>query len=150
MRRIDSLVGKEGHVNTINPHTGEHCAKKFYNVRKTREHTKVITLVLESGDELKLTPEHLVLTNRGWVEAHDLSLDADKIVSLDKNISIVDKGYCNTCYDVYNMEVEDTHCFAVTNSKIIVHNCMDAMRYGSQYLNEKHSIADVGRNIGLQ
>lgn len=30
--------------------------------------------------------------------------------------------------DVYNMEVEDNHNFAV-NGGIIVHNCMDAQRY---------------------
>ena len=29
---------------------------------------------------------------------------------------------------VYNMEVENTHCFAV-NGGIIVHNCEDATRY---------------------
>ena len=28
---------------------------------------------------------------------------------------------------VYNMEVEDVHCYPVTNSDIIVHNC-DALR----------------------
>lgn len=28
---------------------------------------------------------------------------------------------------VYNMEVDDTHCFAVNG--LIVHNCMDAARY---------------------
>lgn len=31
--------------------------------------------------------------------------------------------------DVYNMEVETTHDFAVANG-IIVHNCYDEMRYG--------------------
>ena len=31
--------------------------------------------------------------------------------------------------DVYNMEVEDTHDFAVGNG-IIAHNCYDAWRYG--------------------
>ena len=30
--------------------------------------------------------------------------------------------------DVYNMEVDDNHNFAV-NGGLIVHNCMDAMRY---------------------
>lgn len=30
--------------------------------------------------------------------------------------------------DVYNMEVEDTHDFAVENG-VIVHNCFDTMRY---------------------
>lgn len=32
------------------------------------------------------------------------------------------------CADVYNMEVEDTHDFAV-ESGIIVHNCYDELRY---------------------
>ena len=30
--------------------------------------------------------------------------------------------------DVYNMEVEGTHCFAV-NGGLIVHNCVDSLRY---------------------
>lgn len=29
---------------------------------------------------------------------------------------------------VYNMEVDETHCFAV-NGGLIVHNCMDDIRY---------------------
>ena len=32
------------------------------------------------------------------------------------------------CEDVYNMEVADNHNFAV-NGGLIVHNCMDALRY---------------------
>ena len=36
--------------------------------------------------------------------------------------------------DVYNMEVEDTHCFAV-NGGLIVHNCMDSTRYFVQTMN---------------
>lgn len=38
--------------------------------------------------------------------------------------SIEDDGY----EDVYNMEVDDVHNFAV-NGGYIVHNCMDSMRY---------------------
>jgi hypothetical protein len=30
--------------------------------------------------------------------------------------------------DVYNLEVEETHCFAV-NGGLIVHNCIDSLRY---------------------
>ena len=30
--------------------------------------------------------------------------------------------------DVYNMEVDGTHCFAV-NGGLVVHNCIDAVRY---------------------
>lgn len=38
--------------------------------------------------------------------------------------SVVLDGY----EDVYNMEVEDNHNFAV-NGGLIVHNCMDSIRY---------------------
>ena len=34
----------------------------------------------------------------------------------------------NGVADVYNLEVEDNHNFSVNNG-LIVHNCMDAMRY---------------------
>jgi hypothetical protein len=34
--------------------------------------------------------------------------------------------------DVYNLEVEDTHAFAV-NGGLIVHNCGDATRYRLSY-----------------
>lgn len=43
--------------------------------------------------------------------------------------------------DVYNMEVCGTHNFAV-NGGIIVHNCMDAMRY---FCKTKHIIRKVLR-----
>lgn len=40
--------------------------------------------------------------------------------------------------DVYNLEVADTHCFSV-NGGIVVHNCMDALRYFTQtiYVDER-------------
>lgn len=33
--------------------------------------------------------------------------------------------------DVYNLEVEGTHCFAV-NGGLVVHNCIDAIRYAAE------------------
>lgn len=51
--------------------------------------------------------------------------------------------------DVYNMEVEDVHCFAVTESDIIIHNCVDALRYGCMKLKDKSKITDATRNLGL-
>ena len=50
--------------------------------------------------------------------------------------------------DVYNMEVEDVHCFAVSKSNIIVHNC-DAMRYGLMYLKDKNDISGATLNVGV-
>lgn len=37
---------------------------------------------------------------------------------------------------VYNMYVENVHCFAITKSNIISHNC-DAMRYACKYYHNK-------------
>jgi hypothetical protein len=46
--------------------------------------------------------------------------------------------------DVYNMEVEDNHNFAV-NGGLIVHNCMDSMRY---FVMTMH-VARVKRNQNM-
>ena len=43
---------------------------------------------------------------------------------------------------VYNMEVEDTHCFAVNNG-IIVHNCEDATRYLCKTLMTPRRLATI-------
>lgn len=59
-----------------------------------------------------------------------------------KNISKVPNA------DVYNMEVEDVHCFAVSKSNVIVHNC-DAMRYGLMYLKDKNDISGATLNVGV-
>ena len=50
--------------------------------------------------------------------------------------------------DVYNMEVEDVHCFSVSKSNVIVHNC-DAMRYGLMYLKDKNDISGATLNVGV-
>ena len=84
MIRIDNLVGKDGYVHTVDPVTKELCTKRFYNVRKTRENAKIITIELDSGDKIDLTPDHLVLTNnRGWVEAESLTIDDDIVTAID-------------------------------------------------------------------
>lgn len=43
-------------------------------------------------------------------------------------IAGIEKIELDGCEDVYNMEVADNHNFAV-NGGLIVHNCMDALRY---------------------
>ena len=48
---------------------------------------------------------------------------------------------------VYNMEVDDVHCYPVTESDIIVHNC-DAARYMCMRLKDKHNVANVTRKVG--
>ena len=79
-KRIDTLVGQEGKVWTIDDE-GNKCLKKFSNVRKTQENAKVIKITFENGDSMVLTPDHLVLTQDGWKEAMNIDYE-DEIVTI--------------------------------------------------------------------
>ena len=48
---------------------------------------------------------------------------------------------------VYNMEVDETHCFAV-NGGLIVHNCMDSTRY---FVNTimRHKVREDGKKPSI-
>lgn len=48
---------------------------------KTRKNAKLLKIKLKDGKELKLTPDHKVFTDKGWIEAKDLTKD-HKIMSL--------------------------------------------------------------------
>ena len=146
---IRDLVGKEGYVLTINPDTGEMVFKSFFDVRRTRLNAEIIRLELESGDYVDLTKDHKVLTTNGWKEAGRLTL-GDYVTILSKTETALPVGQIRKMSnaDVYNMEVEDVHCFAVSKSNIIVHNC-DAMRYGLMYLKDKNDISGAALNVGV-
>lgn len=48
---------------------------------KTKDDTEILQLTTKSGKKIKLTPDHQVYTQRGWVEAGDLK-KCDKILSI--------------------------------------------------------------------
>ena len=50
--------------------------------------------------------------------------------------------------DVYNMEVEDVHCYLATKSNIVLHNC-DALRYSIVNMSERNSISGAACKLGL-
>lgn len=80
---IKDLVGTEGSIETINPITKEKCIKRYFNVCKTQENAKIIKLEFENGEIIQLTSNHPVLTDRGWVEAGNLTLEDNVISALD-------------------------------------------------------------------
>jgi ribonucleoside-diphosphate reductase alpha chain len=47
---------------------------------KTKDNAKILQITTKSGKKIKLTPDHRVYTQRGWVEAGDLTKE-DKILS---------------------------------------------------------------------
>lgn len=138
-KQIKDLVDTKGEVYTLYKDK-----KSYFDVRKTKQNAEVIKLIFENDEELILTPDHPVLTRDGWKEAGILTLE-DKIVTLDKDIKLKLIEEHDNC-DVYNMEVEEAHLFAVTKSNIIVHNC-DAMRYGVMKLKDKNDISKAAINV---
>lgn len=50
---------------------------------KTKDNTKILQITTKSGKTIKLTPDHRVYTQRGWIEASDLTKQ-DKILSIEK------------------------------------------------------------------
>lgn len=135
---IRDLVGKTGSTYCFDEQNQVPALSPFFDVRKTRENAEIYELEVEDGRTVRLTADHLVLTRNGWVEAQDLTCE-DEVVSVPSDVH-VSPSHGTTSYarvkgirlvgreDVYNMEVETHHNFAV-NGGLIVHNCIDMTRY---------------------
>ena len=127
-RNIKDLVGKFGFVWSYDEKRKKKCIRPFFGVKKTRENQPILKITLENGKVVRCTPDHRILTDSGWIEAKHLT-QSSKIIDIDcSNLVSVDKVECEPNEDVYNMEVMGTHNFAV-NGGVIVHNCMDDIRY---------------------
>ena len=127
-RNIKDLVGKFGFVWSYDEKRKKKCIRPFFGVKKTRENQPILKITLENGKVVRCTPDHRILTDSGWIEAKHLT-QSSKIIDIDcSNLVSVDKVECEPNEDVYNMEVIGTHNFAV-NGGVIVHNCMDDIRY---------------------
>lgn len=75
---IRELVGEEGKVWSYD---GAPVLMPFRDVRMTRRQADIYRIELEDGRELRCTGDHLVLTERGWVEAMDLT-ESDEVVDI--------------------------------------------------------------------
>lgn len=53
---------------------------------KTKENAKILTLTTKSGKKIRLTPDHRVYTQRGWIEAGELTKH-DKLLSVSSSKS---------------------------------------------------------------
>ena len=127
-RNIKDLVGKFGFVWSYDEKRKKKCIRPFFGVKKTRENQPILKITLENGKVVRCTPDHRILTDSGWIEAKYLT-QSSKIIDIDcSNLVSAEKMEYNPNEDVYNMEVIGTHNFAV-NGGVIVHNCMDDIRY---------------------
>ena len=116
---------------------------KAKNLRKTRENAELIKVQFSDNYSVRCTPDHKFLTagvrmderycpvrSFKWVEAKDLKKNDINVICCDGSMVYV-KSVANIDEkeDVYCMEVENTHCFALENG-VIAHNCCghDLMR----------------------
>ncbi|UOF77462.1 large terminase protein [Caudoviricetes sp.] len=125
--KIEDMVGTTGKVLSLD---GE--MMPYENCRMTKRSAETVVLTFEDGYQVKCTPDHLFLTGEGWEKAIDL-MDVFVKKQCAKNAQTYAELKCTkietaeNC-DVYCMNVPVTHAFSLGNG-LIVHNCMDAMRY---------------------
>ena len=128
---IKDLVGTSGFARQA-----DGSWKPYRDCRLTRRSAWTIRVAIADGRSVTCTPNHLLLTTDGWVEAINtlgktlvcVQQEArEKAVSWRQVELISVAGY----HDVYNLEVDDTHAFAV-NGGIVIHNCADESRYIAQ------------------
>lgn len=131
--RIDELAEKLDVPNRVYC-TGwqEVRTGKFYNVRMTNPSAEVYEIFLSDGRSFKATSNHPVLTRRGWQELKEIWI-GERIACISKKTGTIEFVKISDIRlagnrPVYNMEVEEYHNFSI-NGGIIVHNCMDAVRY---------------------
>ena len=79
---IRDLVGKKGLVYCYDVKRKRRTVSEFYNVRRTGRDVPIYAVTLENGAVIKMTAEHLVLTQRGWVQLRHLK-GKDKILQID-------------------------------------------------------------------
>lgn len=98
-----------------------------HSVHKTKVSTRIAIVKLDSGEEIRCTPDHrFMLRDSSYVEAKDLNSEL-LLMSLKSNeynvsTNVVDSvEIIDSCVDVYDLEVDTYHNFALS-SGVFVHN----------------------------
>lgn len=153
-KRIIDLVEGIDKVYAYDIHTKEVVQVDFRNLRKTKEVSEIYEITTETGEVIECTDNHLILTQRGYVRADELTED-DSIVSIAelplRKIKKIVKKKVDVKTPVYDIEVPIYENFVLTNG-LVVHNSKDisdslvgAIFNASQYkrnLSEIHGASD--------
>lgn len=96
-------------------------------VIKTRSNTETLIIELDDGGTIKSTYDHLIYTDKGYVEAQDLKT-FDKVFCLDGSYSTIINISKGETVDVYDGEVDNAHNFFIKteghlDNAVQVHNC---------------------------
>ena len=68
--------GEQFEIWSYNENNSNVELKPLYNAQKTKENAEILKIETENGSIIKLTPDHLVLTEEdGWIEAAKLTIN---------------------------------------------------------------------------
>ena len=126
--------GKENYCYTIK---GDGCVgdARIVNSRLTKKNAEVIKVILDNGAEIVCTPDHkFMLKSREYREAKDLEIGESLMPLYEKQINVMPRlnhkvkeiQKLNERFDVYDIEVPETHNFALA-AGVFVHNCSEYM-----------------------
>ena len=79
---IEELVGKTGKVYCYDIKRNRGTISTFKKVRKTGKNVDVYELILQDGTYIKMTSDHLLYTQRGWVPLKQLK-NNDEILKIN-------------------------------------------------------------------
>ncbi|MGN0495921.1 MAG: polymorphic toxin-type HINT domain-containing protein, partial [Lachnospiraceae bacterium] len=112
------------YVWSENTETGEKELKKVLSVSVT-ETTVLVHVYTEDGTEINTTENHpFFVEGKGWCAAAELE-HGDVLHTQDGSIEIVSDviiEQLDEAVKVYNLEIEDSHTYYVSNNGILVHN----------------------------
>jgi len=91
------------------------------NPRKTKQNSRVIKILLDNDEEIVCTSDHkFMLRDGSYKQAKDL-VNTDSLMVKDGVLKVKSVQMINDLLDVYDLEIEDTHNFALA-SGVFVHN----------------------------
>lgn len=102
----------------------------------SRQYAGELLQVSDGYQTVTVTPEHALLTQRGWVEAQRLTASdilrtlnpslaraSSRMISQPASVSLASRTFLGTVYD---LEVEEDHSFIAEG--IVVHNCTSILK----------------------
>lgn len=113
--------------------------------------TKNCIQIICNNTKLICTPDHLILTNKGWIEAHKLQINDIVYTDYDEKsevIKVLDVGYRH----VYDIEIDDKNVHNFIANNVVVHNCGKTLqaitlaRYKKLHRGLKHCLIVCGVN----
>ena len=119
----EAAEGKAHYCYTVKK-DGSIGIQRILHPRRTKQNVEVIKIVLDNDEEIVCTPDHkFLLRNGSYLEAKDLTPEMSLMPfrSAGLNHKIKCKERLEKKIDVYDIEVPDTHNFALA-SGVFVHN----------------------------